>query len=86
MPLLEQLEVILEKRRKRNLLRSLVVVSPSSVDFSSNDFLGLAKNKILQQTYLKELSSIPNPLLGSTGSRLLDGNSSYAESLDKFIA
>ncbi|EXX77031.1 serine C-palmitoyltransferase LCB2 [Rhizophagus irregularis DAOM 197198w] len=86
MPLLEQLELILEKRKRRDLLRSLVVASPSSIDFSSNDFLGLARNKLLQKTYLKELSSFPNPPLGSTGSRLLDGNSSYAESLDKFIA
>ncbi|RIA93191.1 aminotransferase [Glomus cerebriforme] len=86
MSLLEQLELILEKRRKRDLIRSLVIASPSSIDFSSNDFLGLARNKILQQTYLKELSSFPNPPLGSTGSRLLDGNSSYAESLDKFLA
>jgi 8-amino-7-oxononanoate synthase len=86
MPLLEQLELILERRKKRDLLRTLVVTSPSTIDFSSNDFLGLARNKILQQTYLKELSSFPNLQLGSTGSRLLDGNSSYAESLDKFIA
>ncbi|CAI2163535.1 5330_t:CDS:2 [Funneliformis geosporum] len=86
MPLLDQLDATLEKRKKLKLLRSLVVASPSSVDFSSNDFLGLARNKVLQESYLKEISTFPIPPLGSTGSRLLDGNSSYVEALDKFIA
>ncbi|CAG8586443.1 15237_t:CDS:2 [Acaulospora morrowiae] len=86
LPLIEQLEATLEKRIKRNLIRSLVVTSPNSVDFSSNDFLGLSRNSTLQKNYLKALSNFPQSLLGSTGSRLLDGNSSYAESLDTFLA
>ncbi|CAG8617290.1 9985_t:CDS:2 [Dentiscutata erythropus] len=86
MPLKEQLENILEKRKKRDLCRSLVVASPSSADFSSNDFLGLSRNKILSEKFLNTLIKFPHPPLGSTGSRLLDGNSSFAESLDKFLA
>ncbi|CAG8547994.1 11886_t:CDS:2, partial [Dentiscutata heterogama] len=86
MPLKEQLENILEKRKKRDLCRSLVVASPSSIDFSSNDFLGLSRNKTLNEKFLNTLIKFPHPPLGSTGSRLLDGNSSYAESLDKFLA
>ncbi|CAG8575905.1 1186_t:CDS:2 [Gigaspora rosea] len=86
MPLKEQLENILEKRKKRDLTRSLVVAPPSSVDFSSNDFLGLSRNKILHEKFLNTLITFPHPPLGSTGSRLLDGNSSYAESLDTYLA
>ncbi|CAG8477089.1 13275_t:CDS:2 [Cetraspora pellucida] len=86
MPLKEQLESILERRKKRDLCRSLVIASPSSVDFSSNDFLGLSRNKVLNEKFLNTLITFPHPPLGSTGSRLLDGNSSYAESLDKFLA
>ncbi|CAG8531127.1 11825_t:CDS:2 [Acaulospora colombiana] len=86
MPLIEQLEAALDKRVKRNLLRSFVVNPPGSVDFSSNDFLGLSRNSILQKNYLDALSNFPHSPLGSTGSRLLDGNSSYAESLDTFLA
>ncbi|CAG8683895.1 18019_t:CDS:1 [Racocetra fulgida] len=86
MPLKEQLESILERRKKRDLCRYLVVASPSSADFSSNDFLGLSRNKILNDKYLNTLITFPHSILGSTGSRLLDGNSSYAESLDTFLA
>ncbi|CAG8554722.1 23025_t:CDS:2, partial [Racocetra persica] len=43
-------------------------------------------NKILNDKFLNTLITFPHPILGSTGSRLLDGNSSYAESLDTFLA
>ncbi|CAG8801457.1 27811_t:CDS:2, partial [Dentiscutata erythropus] len=40
----------------------------------------------LNKKFLSALISFPHPTLGSTGSRLLDGNSSYAESLELFLA
>ncbi|KAF9110059.1 hypothetical protein BGX27_006834 [Mortierella sp. AM989] len=83
-----QLQAQLESRKARSLLRSLVVIPESSADFSSNDFLGLARNSTLSSRFFKELSTFPkhSPPLGSTGSRLLDGNSRYAEDLEDMIA
>ncbi|GJJ76492.1 8-amino-7-oxononanoate synthase [Entomortierella parvispora] len=83
-----QLQKQLESRKARSLLRSLVVIPDTSADFSSNDFLGLARNSRLNARFLKELASFPvhSPPLGSTGSRLLDGNSKYAEDLEILIA
>ncbi|KAI1313413.1 hypothetical protein EDD11_002648 [Mortierella claussenii] len=83
-----QLQAQLDSRRKRSLLRQLVVIPSTSADFSSNDFLGLARHPALGARFLKELSSFPYhaPPLGSTGSRLLDGNSKYAEDLEIMIA
>ena len=40
----------------------------------------------MKSAYLSELSSSPDFRLGSGGSRLLDGNSTYAEDLEKEIA
>jgi 8-amino-7-oxononanoate synthase len=83
-----QLQQQLESRKERSLLRRLVVIPETSADFSSNDFLGLARNPQLGARFLKELESFPinTPPLGSTGSRLLDGNSRYAEELEALIA
>ncbi|KAK3819831.1 MAG: 8-amino-7-oxononanoate synthase [Benniella sp.] len=83
-----QLRAQLESRKARSLLRSLVVIPESSADFSSNDFLGLARSPALNSRFLEELASFPKhaPPLGSTGSRLLDGNSRYAEDLEAIIA
>ncbi|KAG0204303.1 hypothetical protein BGX28_003726 [Mortierella sp. GBA30] len=83
-----QLRTQLESRKARSLLRSLVIIPDTSADFSSNDFLGLARNPALGSRFLDELASFPKhtPPLGSTGSRLLDGNSRYAEDLEVLIA
>jgi len=84
-PLEQRLSRLLEKRKAQSRLRTLKSSPPGSVDFSSNDFLSLSTNTEYRNDYLsllsKELGS-----LGSTGSRLLDGNSGYAESLEKEIA
>lgn len=56
------------------------------IDFSSNDFLSLSTSPILRSAYLEELNQHPAFRLGSTGSRLLDGNSPYAETLENTIA
>ncbi|CAJ0745465.1 22900_t:CDS:2, partial [Entrophospora sp. SA101] len=88
MPLIKQLEDILEKRKDRNLLRTLVAKDLNQIDFSSNDFLGLSRNQQLKQLYISEILNLPTdePLLGSTGSRLLDGNSQSADALDDYLA
>ncbi|GAB3333064.1 pyridoxal phosphate-dependent aminotransferase family protein [Larkinella ripae] len=76
---------MLEKRRAAGLLRSLK--KPTGlIDFCSNDYLGLARSEELRQT-LEQAARAYSPLLnGSTGSRLLAGNSALAEELESEIA
>ncbi|KAI5840294.1 pyridoxal phosphate-dependent transferase [Morchella snyderi] len=76
----------LSKRATLSRLRALSLPPPNSTDFSSNDFLSLASSPLLRQTFLAELSAHPAHPLGSGGSRLLDGNSPYAEALEVTIA
>lgn len=78
----------LAKRTTQSTIRNLTTFPPDSVDFSSNDFLSLATSSDLRRTFLQELQSDPivETNLGSGGSRLLDGNSSYAEKLEHDIA
>lgn len=83
-PLDRQLEAILSRRRTNGTLRSLTTTT-THTDFSSNDFLSLATNASLKAAFLAELASSDIPL-GSGGSRLLDGNSAYAEGLERDIA
>ena len=67
----------LEMRKQNNALRGLKV-EQGLVDFSSNDYLGFA-------TEFKENDSV-NLLEGSTGSRLLTGNTEFAENLEQELA
>ncbi len=83
-PLQAQLHLLLNRRKRQSRLRSLKASPAGSVDFSSNDFLSLSTSPILTAIFLNELKNISQ--LGSTGSRLLDGNSSYAENLERQIA
>ena len=78
----------LEKREEQELLRKLSTQN-NLVDFSSNDYLGFARSSELKRNTSAELEKLnlhPEVKLGSTGSRLLTGNSLYAEELEKFIA
>ena len=56
------------------------------VDFCSNDYLGFARSTTLADDIHAELIKYPNALNGSTGSRLLAGNTAYAEELENQIA
>ena len=64
----------LEDRNKNGALRELDHVPEDWVDFSSNDYLGLGKVKY-------QLES-----MASGGSRLITGNSSYAEKLETNVS
>ncbi|SEB19976.1 8-amino-7-oxononanoate synthase [Pedobacter hartonius] len=55
-------------------------------DFSSNDYLGFARSSALKKKISNELKIHPLHLLGATGSRLLSGNTKFAEQLEKEIA
>lgn len=76
-PLEDRLKARLQERRHTGTLRSLKLFN-QPIDFLSNDYLGLSK--ILAQ------SQTQSPAFGSSGSRLLGGNSAEAESLESFIA
>lgn len=82
-PLERRFQALLEQRRNNSTLRSLTTAK-NHIDFSSNDFLSLTSNPELKASFLEELESSPWPL-GSGGSRLLDGNSTYAEGLEREI-
>nr|OQO20621.1 hypothetical protein B0A51_11482 [Rachicladosporium sp. CCFEE 5018] len=73
------------RRKTSKTIRALSTRPTGSVDFSSNDFLSLATSKELREGFLAELNA-GSSILGSGGSRLLDGNSTYAEALEKDIA
>lgn len=84
--LLEHFETVLAERQGRSARRRLTISPPDSIDFSSNDFLSLSSSLPLRSLYQKELEATRHLPLGSGGSRLLDGNSAYAETLEENIA
>ncbi|KAK6865782.1 PLP-dependent transferase [Apiospora arundinis] len=100
MGLEETFEVLLARRRDAGRLRRLNFNPPGLVDFSSNDYLSLAENTEIQRNVLAKLERRVSTtkqdqaviqgehrrILGSGGSRLLDGNSPLAEGLERKIA
>lgn len=75
----------LNERIAQNALRGLTL-SGSLIDFSSNDYLGFATSPYIKKKIYQSLSEHSNYKLGSTGSRLLSGNTSFAEVLENDIA
>lgn len=71
------LEQKLAKLLTTNQLRNLPLVMPNALDFSSNDYLGLARRGI----------KIPAPKIhGATGSRLLTGNTRELQNFEEWLA
>ena len=68
----------LTDRSDLNLLRKLPAIHTDWIDFSSNDYLGIATHHLLSDS--KELEH------GSKGSRLLAGNYSLIEEAEQIIA
>ncbi|GIV39073.1 MAG: 8-amino-7-oxononanoate synthase [Thermonema sp.] len=71
------LHAALERRRQAHSLRTMAPVAEGMVDFSSNDYLGLARDAhLLEQAHAKVMQL--RPLRGgATGSRLLSGTHAY---------
>ncbi len=67
--------------QERGLYRSLR--QPFGLDFCSNDYLGFSANKNLQEKILNAVQEVP---LGSTGSRLLRGHSSFLAECEQKLA
>ncbi|RDW83825.1 aminotransferase class I/II-fold pyridoxal phosphate-dependent enzyme [Aspergillus mulundensis] len=83
----DSLRQALRQREDKLCRRKLTILPSTSVDFSSNDFLSLSTSPAYRARFLDHLQLAP-PMhpFASGGSRLLDGNSAYAEDLEGFIA
>lgn len=75
----------LDLRQRQGNLRQLAKVD-SKIDFASNDYLGLARDNEFKQEIIKSWAACIQMGVGSTGSRLLTGNSTFIENLESFIA
>jgi 8-amino-7-oxononanoate synthase len=76
------------ERQENGLVRSLISVN-QLIDFCSNDYLGLAKNQSLAhkiEADFNELKSNLTSINGSTGSRLISGQSIQVEQFEKKCA
>ncbi|MBL7842208.1 MAG: 8-amino-7-oxononanoate synthase [Cyclobacteriaceae bacterium] len=78
------LEAKLKQRQEENSLRKLTNTS-GLVDFTSNDYLGLARSEELFQRINEQLKTLPQTN-GASGSRLLSGNSQYIEQVEQKLA
>lgn len=56
------------------------------IDFSSCDVLGIGESGALREAFLEELARHPDFQLGAHGTRLLNGNSTYLETVEKEVA
>jgi 8-amino-7-oxononanoate synthase len=75
----------LQNRAAQGLLRKLPL-QQSMTDFCSNDYLGFSRSEALKTKFLKAQQFHQEMPLGATGSRLLTGNSVFAESLEADLA
>lgn len=73
---------MIEERKLKGLFRSLKNYS-HLIDFSSNDYLGFSKTGLLQNRTCKKQKFISS---GSTGSRLISGQTEFAVHLEDKIA
>lgn len=75
----------LQKRNEDGLLRKLTTQA-GLIDFSSNDYLGLARSNELFLRIKQNLETLPLHINGATGSRLLSGNWPYYEEVEKKLS
>jgi 8-amino-7-oxononanoate synthase len=73
------------RRKQEGLFRKLTTPQ-ASIDFSSNDYLGLSRSEELYKIIQQKASTLNQKCNGATGSRLLSGNSLYAEALEQKLA
>ena len=75
----------LQIRNQEGILRQLKT-NAASIDFCSNDYLGLARSLKLKKALEQELLRYPDLPVGATGSRLLSGNNYLTEELEVSLA
>ncbi|PIF45882.1 8-amino-7-oxononanoate synthase [Chryseobacterium sp. 52] len=83
--MLKRFQEALDKRKETGILRSLRP-ELKGTDFYSNDYLGLTRNKEFQQLLLRQVQENNTLLSGSSGSRLISGNSNTATETENYIA
>jgi 8-amino-7-oxononanoate synthase len=91
----ERMHEALEARLIKGTIRRLQWSSASDdlsgdpVDFSSNDYLGLAhdteQHRLVEQEFEKELRKGHHAVLGATGSRLLSGDGPAFHQLEEYL-
>ena len=75
----------LAQRKEQGTFRSLKTVE-GQIDFTSNDYLGFARSKELKRRIAEVEKQFSENGVGSTGSRLLTGNSQLAEEVEQQVA
>lgn len=80
-----KLEKSLQKRKQENAFRSLSSQG-KAIDFSSNDYLGFARNPEVFKLVNELLKENGLCINGATGSRLLSGNHKMYELAEDFLA
>jgi 8-amino-7-oxononanoate synthase len=82
----DNMKQALEKRKDEGALRSTKIFR-GLADFCSNDYLGFSSTGSLRDKVNIFARSMEGHVMeGSTGSRLISGNSAMAESLEQYIA
>src|SRR5579859_272313 len=79
------LQSILDEKKEKDSFRQLRA-GTDLIDFSSNDYLGLARSQELFYAIQRNAERLKPPYNGSTGSRLLSGNSELAELVEAKLA
>ncbi|HXA00356.1 MAG TPA: pyridoxal phosphate-dependent aminotransferase family protein [Cytophagaceae bacterium] len=82
---MDKLRKKLSGRELNGNLRRLTL-NDHLIDFYSNDYLGLARSQDLSENINQEYSCQYGNMNGSTGSRLLSGNSEYCVELEEYLA
>ncbi|WP_303311891.1 8-amino-7-oxononanoate synthase [Hymenobacter sp. BT730] len=81
-PLHQRLEAQLAQREAEGTRRHLTLAADGLIDFSSNDYLGLSGHAAVRLAMQRAATAAA----GSTGSRLLTGNSAAAQELEAQLA
>jgi len=81
----ESIQLALDSRELESTYRKLGILN-KNVDFSSNDYLGLARNERLNERVKWRFDKTESKSLGSGGSRLLSGNYPELEELEALLA
>ncbi len=87
--MLNQAEIFIQQKLVQRIADdSFRVLKTASdlIDFCSNDYLGFARSEKLKTLVQDEIKKYPGYLNGSSGSRLLSGNTAFIEELEQQIA